>query len=125
MKIIFLTVLIALSMKVVKASWKIECEVLDKNKGRSVVTFSSNYKLRDTEKVKFGNKDLYLKISKAVVAKKSHISIRNYNAKNKNKVERLWSVGKFINRKNLVSDPFEIKFQTNDNQEGTLKCKGL
>ncbi|MEE2744300.1 MAG: hypothetical protein VYD54_10350, partial [Bdellovibrionota bacterium] len=59
------------------------------------------------------------------IAKKSHISIRNYNIKNKNKIERLWSVGNFIDRKRLVSNPFQIKFQTNDNKEGTLKCKGL
>ena len=125
MKIILSTILMLLSIKISQASWKIECEVLDQNKGRSVVTFSSNLKLRDTEKVKFGNKELYVKLSKAIIAKKSHISIRNYNIKNKNKIERLWSVGKFIDRKRLASNPFQIKFQTNDNKEGTLKCKGL
>ena len=56
MKIILSTILMLLSIKISQASWKIECEVLDQNQGRSVVTFSSNLKLRDTEKVKFGKK---------------------------------------------------------------------
>ena len=107
------------------ASWKIECEVIDQNKGRSVVTFTSNYKFKDTKEVKFGNQDLYIKLSKAVVAKKSHLSIRNYNKKTKNKIERLWSVGKYISTSGLVSNPFQIKFKTNDNKEGTFKCKGV
>ena len=114
-----------ISINITQAAWKIECEIVGQKKEQSVVNFASNYKLRDTQTVKFGNKELYVKLSKAVVSKKSHISIRNYSAKTKNTMERLWSVGKYIDIKKLASNPFQVKFKTNDNKEGTFKCKGL
>ena len=125
MKVFLSGLFLFLTINSSHASWKIECEVLDQKKGRSVLNFTSNYKLRDTQTVKFGNKELYVKLSKAVVSKKSHLSIRNYSAKTKNSLERLWSVGKYIDIKKLASNPFQVKFKTNDNREGTFKCKGL
>jgi hypothetical protein len=105
--------------------WKINCQIYEENKSQSDIAliFSKSLNLKTSKKVSFGKNNLFLKIEKGISQNKSLLSIRNYDSKNKNKIERIWTVGRFIHLKRVASKPFQLAFITNGNKKGILKCK--
>ena len=105
--------------------WKINCQIYEANKSQSdiALTFTKGLGLKISKKVPFGKNNLFLKIEKGMGQKKSLLSIRNYDSKNKNKIERIWTVGRFIHLRKVASNPFQLAFTTNGNKKGILKCK--
>jgi hypothetical protein len=121
------TLIFLLSLSSHAFGWKINCQIYEENKNQSDIafTFSKSLNLKTSKKVTFGKNNLFLKIEKGIGHKKSLLSIRNYDSKNKNKIERIWTVGRFIHVKDVASRPFQLAFTTNGNKKGILKCKGL
>jgi len=107
-------------------AWEINCDVIDKSKNKveDNLTFTSSYSLKESKKVNFSNSNLFLKIEKSMTSNQSLLSIRNYDTKSKGKMERIWTVGRYINLKKIPKNHFNITFKTNDRKIGLLKCNG-